>query len=797
MNIRTLIICTTLGVSYLNAAPATPSIDWVADQTMQNGEVTFPISWKTWGGDKGDIWQLYQNDILIHEENLANLQAGQSGEVPVTVKRMGNYEYKVKICAGSDCATSAEKVVKVKPSAPGDIDPWEDLDTSLWPHPLKAKNKAYQNTSGKQVGAYYTEWSIYDRKFLVEDIPAKNLTHLYYGFIAICGPNESYKDFNPSGWRALQQECQGKEDFDVVFIDRWATLDKPFDPQDTYDFPLKGIFGQLYRLKKTHPNVRILPSVGGWSLSDPFYFMTKNEQNRKKFVESMVRFIQEWDFFEGIDIDWEFPGGGGLNSELGSPEDGETFVLLMKELRAALDSLAQSTGKTYELTAAMSGGVEKLSRIPWKQAAPYMDYINLMTYDYYGGWDNTLGHFTGIYPTDWAPIEGFSADEAVQYMLSEQIPSEKITLGAAMYGRGWGKVSGVQNGFPFSGQGGGPVNGTYEKGIDGYKHLIQKYLGENGQGVNGFEVSYDETAEAAYAWHPQKKTLISYDNPRSVLAKGHYIQQHQLGGIFAWELNSDNGEILNAMHRGLGHRSGNDQNRAPIANAGRDQSVRAGNVVQLSGAASTDPDGDLLSYQWQQVSGPQINIAKADRSDTSFVAPDVENQTTIVLSLQVSDGILTHQDRIQVTILPASGDQPPVVTIEGDHIVQAGQSGQVQLQASDPEQKPLSYQWQLPSGWVYEGQGSSAVTYQAPNLDSDQSFIISVVVSDGTHDVGLQHQVQILSTDNDQCSRAEAWDANQVYVKGDRVVYGNSSWQAKWWTRGEKPGKSLVWQNCI
>lgn len=50
--------------------------------------------------------------------------------------------------------------------------------------------------------------------------------------------------------------------------------------------------------------------------------------------------------------------------------------------------------------------------------------------------------------------------------------------------------------------------------------------------------------------------LISFDNDRSVKAKGQYVLANQLGGLFAWEIDADNGDILNAMHEGLGHGEG-------------------------------------------------------------------------------------------------------------------------------------------------------------------------------------------------------------------------------------------------
>ena len=61
---------------------------------------------------------------------------------------------------------------------------------------------------------------------------------------------------------------------------------------------------------------------------------------RDRFVGSVKEFLQTWKFFDGVDIDWEFPGQRRQPEPGRSPQDEETYVLLMKELRAMLDQLS-------------------------------------------------------------------------------------------------------------------------------------------------------------------------------------------------------------------------------------------------------------------------------------------------------------------------------------------------------------------------------------------------------------------------------------------------------------------------
>ena len=534
--------------------PATPAIAWIGEQNIASGSATFTLSWNMWSGANGNKWYLYENGTQIHSASIsANSPNAQSGSVPVTVTANGDNQYIVSLCDSNAtaelCTDSAATTVKVTGGPTGS----DDWDTTGWPQPLKQNNVAFTNTTNKQVGAYFVEWGIYGRNYHVADIPSTNLTHIYYGFIPVCGPNSSLQEANAQGYSALVSQCSGKQDYEVVVHDKFAALEKNY-PGDVWDQEVRGVFGQLYRLSKAQPDLVILPSVGGWTLSDPLYDIGVNPAARAVFINSIIAFIKEYDFFDGIDIDWEFPGGGGANTTLGTPEDGVGFAILMKELREALDALALETGRTYQLTAAMSGGVEKLSKIDWENAAQYMDYINLMTYDYYGAWNGTLGHQTGLYAAPDAAIAGYSAHDAVQHLLSRNVPPQKISLGAAMYGRGWKGVTGSQPDYPFTGTGGEGITGSWEKGIEDYKVIVSKYQGgESGNGINGFQLKWDDIAKASYLWDYTNGTLITFDTPRSVQAKGEYVVQNNLGGIFAWEIDADNGSILNAMHQGLGH----------------------------------------------------------------------------------------------------------------------------------------------------------------------------------------------------------------------------------------------------
>ena len=553
-------------------APAKPQISWLGDQTLVDGKADFTVRWNMWYGENGNAWRLLDNGVAIASGSLStNTPSAQSSSTLISLTSAGDHSLVVELCNndGTDevCTASNTAIVKVTGGGgTGGTSPWDYLDNSEWlalkAAGMKQKNIPYDNTSGKRVSTYFVEWGVYGRAFNPKDIPVANLTHLIYGFIPICGPNES---LTGTAKTALDAQCANKQDYEVVVHDKFAALEKNnLDGTGKWDDPIKGIFAEMYRLKMTYPEIKIIPSIGGWTLSDPLYDIGTDPVARAIFIESVINFIDTYDFFDGIDIDWEFPGGGGANAALGSPEDGAGFATLMEELRVALDDLSVRKNRTYELMAAVSGGVSKVSEIDWERAIAVMDHVNLMTYDYYGAWSQTYGHQTGIYDTNdlSTPIDGFNVDDVVTYLTTQrQVPADKLSVGVAKYGRGWTGITGgnAQGPFVAGASGGEPISGTtadgfWEKGIVDYKGLEKNQLGgADGTGANGYQLFWDDTAKASYLWNFSDGTLITFDTKRSVIEKGKYINAKGLGGIFSWEIDADSGTLLNAMHEGLGH----------------------------------------------------------------------------------------------------------------------------------------------------------------------------------------------------------------------------------------------------
>ncbi|MFM5363338.1 glycosyl hydrolase family 18 protein [Aeromonas veronii] len=782
------------------AAPGKPTIGWgptkfsivEVDQaaTAYNNLVKVKdaadveVNWNLWSGDLGQSAK-----VLLNGQEVWSGPSAAAGSAKFKVKKGGRYQMQVALCNADGCTLSDAKEIVVADTDGSHLAPLKA--------PLQENNKPYANKSGKVVGTYYVEWGVYGRKFTVDKIPAQNLTHILYGFTPICGGdglNDSLKEIEGS-FQALQRACAGRADFKVAMHDPWAAIQMPQGSLTAHDEPYKGNFGALMALKQAYPNLKILPSVGGWTLSDPFYFLG-DKTKRDVFVGSVKEFLQTWKFFDGVDIDWEYPGGQGANPKLGSPSDGATYVALMKELRAMLDELEAETGRQYELTSAIGAGGDKIQDVDYKAAQPYMDHIFMMTYDYNGAWSNTeLGHQTNLYAASWDPDTKYTTDKAVNQLLAQGVEPGKLVVGAAMYGRGWTGVSGYQGNNPFTGKATGKVKGTWEDGVVDYRDIVNNRMGA------GWEKGYDEVAEAPYLFKAATGDLITYDNERSVKAKGQYVLANKLGGLFSWEIDADNGDILNAMHEGLGHGEGTTPpaNKPPLANAGSDFKVTGPTEVTLDGSASHDPENSALSYSWKQISGPQAALLDATQAKARVVLDAVTADINLVFELTVTDDqLLSAKDQVVVTNKAPQANLAPVVSVPATASVEAGKQVTIKATASDPNGDPLTYQWSVPAGITATGQNSATLVVTGPNVTSDTGYDLSVTVSDGGLDASAATRLTVkpassgggcTATDPD-AANWPVWQAASTYNSGDKVSHNQLVWQAKYWTQGNEPSRT-------
>ena len=813
------------------AAPTAPSIDMYGSNNLQFSKIELAmettsgynqmvkyhdkakvdVKFNQWSGTSGNTYNIYFDGVKVATGPITGSQTTASFEYG----QGGLFDMEIEACDETGCSKSAPAKITIADTDGAHLAP---LAMNIDPN-----NKSYNTDPNTVVGTYFVEWGIYGRDYTVDNLPADNLTHILYGFIPICGPNESVKSVGGNSYNALMTACQGVNDYEVVIHDPWAAFQKSF-PQAGHEYssPIKGNYAMMMALKQRNPDLKIIPSIGGWTLSDPFFDFT-TKANRDTFVASVKKFLNTWKFYDGVDIDWEFPGGGGAAPELGDPvNDGPAYIALMAELRAMLDELEAQNGRTYELTSAIGVGHDKIEDVDYGDAIQYMDYIFAMTYDFYGGWNNVLGHQTALncgnfmrpgqcdgsgIDENGKPYTGpaYTTDNGIQLLLQQGVPANKLVVGTAMYGRGWEGVlpSTLSDpSDPMTGVGNGKLKGStaqgvWEDGVIDYKGIKANMLGANNQGINGFEYGYDEMAEAPYVWNRTSGQLITFDDDRSVKAKSAYVRSLGLAGLFSWEIDADNGDILNAMHEGLAGGTTEPVNKKPTASAGANQAVEGPASVSLDGSASKDSDGTIASYAWSQVSGTAVTLANANAAVASFDVVEVAQQETLTFSLTVTDNEgATSTDTVVVTVNPKDTgpvNTAPVAVVTAPDEVNAGDVVVVDASASsDADQDTLTFTWDMPAGIDATVQGAS-VSFVAAEYTQDTTLNFSVTVSDGTDSSVAAASVKVLKKTTDGGTCTNAWDSSAVYTGGDQVTQAGKTWEAKWWTKGDDPVNSGEW----
>jgi chitinase len=272
---------------------------------------------------------------------------------------------------------------------------------------------------------------------------------------------------------------------------------------------------KLVSLKKKKPSLKILLSLGGWGGCKTCSTVFATDEGREAFAQSVKQATAHFNT-DGIDIDWEFPAVQSYPGHPFSPADRENFTLLLQSLR-------QQLGPAKEISfiaAAFSPYLQQ--SIDWNKVMSYVDRVNLMTYDIIGSRNKRTGHHTNLYSTSW---QQESADNAVKYLDSFNIPHNKIAIGVAFYARIFTGVPNINNGLH--------QPGTFKRFLP-FRELRKNYTD-----VSGYKIYWDEEAQAPYSYNPKNKIYLTYDNERSVAAKARYVLQKKLNGIMFWELRLD------------------------------------------------------------------------------------------------------------------------------------------------------------------------------------------------------------------------------------------------------------------
>ncbi len=202
-------------------------------------------------------------------------------------------------------------------------------------------------------------------------------------------------------------------------------------------------FKLLAVLRRRHPHLQILISVGGWTWSNNFSDAALTAESRRHFTGSAIEFVRRHDI-DGVDIDWEYPGLPG-NNNVHRPEDKENFTAMMMDLRQALDAEGRARNRRYLLTFAAGAFPDFIAKTEMDKVQTAVDFVNLMTYDFRTS-DLIAGHHANLYlhPAD---AKKRSVDSAVRDFIAAGVPPAKVVVGVPFYGRAWADIKGEGTGL--------------------------------------------------------------------------------------------------------------------------------------------------------------------------------------------------------------------------------------------------------------------------------------------------------------------------------------------------------------
>ncbi|KAI9328733.1 glycosyl hydrolases family 18-domain-containing protein [Obelidium mucronatum] len=430
------------------------------------------------------------------------------------------------------------------PSAAGDWSDWNKLNScdvnTLKPRPY---------TTPGMIG-YWANWAAYTRpQTRIDLLDLSGFTAVNYAFLNAM-PDGSLKSF-----------------------DDWADF-----------LHISRLTGTV---RAKYPNLRTLISIGGWSGSISFSTIAKSDSATDAFVKNVQKYLND-NGFDGVDIDWEHPGGGGLPCNVVDPQDAINYAKLLKKLRVALGPDASiSIAASANANTYVVNGRNYLPEI-----AEPLSYIQVMTYDYYGSWspysdfNSPLNVPSASDPRQpeangkqWS-IAGSMAD-----FEKAGVPKSKLVPGIGFYGRSWTVEDGANNGLYQHCTGGksrnsscpaiqgdvlddvwnDPCGGASRSGVWMYLNLRGDSAGARAQSnaplagadpftaTNGWVRKYYDFAESPTLYNPSTKQFISYDDPQSIEKKTSWAKKSGYAGIMTWELDQDyKHEMMNAMRKGWG-----------------------------------------------------------------------------------------------------------------------------------------------------------------------------------------------------------------------------------------------------
>ncbi|MDY8137996.1 Ig-like domain-containing protein [Aquimarina sp. 2201CG5-10] len=556
--------------------------------------------------------------------------------------------------------------------------------------------------------------------------------------------------------------------------------------------------------------VKVMASIGGWSMCKHFPEMAADPVKRARFIEDCKKLINMG--FDGIDLDWEYPGPYAGMNFTGTQADFANFENLVQEIRNAI-------GPTKLITAAMSADPRKLQDFNWSQLANTMDYFNMMTYDFNGGWSNIAGHNAPVYPYDGAEAPDFNWQSTLNALLAKGVPPGKINFGIPFYGRGVVTDGAAALNAPtvkrnVTIQPDGPVSTSADytnwpqevyDGTPNHFFIKQK----TGTG-SGWTRHWDNQAQVPYMTNGN--FFLSYDDEESIGIKAQYINDNNLAGTIVWTVYGDlemsgsvesfgtklkrwsnvKSPLINTVNQVFanGGGGGNTPPTVAITSPQSGDTFIEGATISIAANAS-DSDGTITKVEFyngntllgEKTSAPYtFDWASVAAGNYTIAAKAYDNDNS---SSTASVSITVNSNGNQLPTVSITSPQSGATYTDGDTI-------SISADASDPDGTISKVEFY--NGTTLLGQKTSApYTFDWASV-AVGSYTINVKATD--NDGGTAEDtvsVTVNEGGGGSCT-APAWVAGQAYFGGAVVSFQGHEYRAKWWVN-QSPAESDVWED--
>ncbi|WP_438349281.1 glycosyl hydrolase family 18 protein [Paenibacillus sp. FA6] len=394
---------------------------------------------------------------------------------------------------------------------------------SLWESSESSDVKVVPG-SNYNIVTYYTSWSVSEdgRNFKPSEIDVSQITHINYAFSDLC-----WKGFGTGATACQNDNIPLQKEY--VFDGEMVIGDPEVDLDN---------FNTLATIRDQNPNLKLLVSAGGWTWSKNFSNMAATEETRRAFANSIVKFLREYRL-DGIDIDWEYPVEGGEPDNSRRAEDKENYPLMVKTVREALDAAGSEDGKYYLQTIASGQGDNFTVNADFVNSASYLDFINIMTYDYSGSWETLAHHNAPLYydinnPFSSAPRNNVQG--GVVGHLNGGVPNYKLVVGIPFYGKGWRDCP---TGGQYQTCAGGTQFGSWESGIFDFSALENDFVNKN-----GYVRYWNDASKVAYLYNSEEQVFITYNDKESMMYTASFLKSLDLAGVMSWEISGDRNRTL-------------------------------------------------------------------------------------------------------------------------------------------------------------------------------------------------------------------------------------------------------------